>query len=69
MDFPPVSNLVNATFEQLNVSRTNTPEQPPQAPQPVATGQELDQSGGGLSVDAQAESSSNGVGTVLNASA
>ena len=68
MDYPPVSTLVSATFDQLG-SRTkiNVPT-PPASPQPVANGQAMED-GGGLGMNAPTTSGTNMVGTLLNAQA
>lgn len=67
MDFPPVRNLIVATFDQLSAHRKPIiDDTPPQAPQPVAAGQGMEK-GGGLGLNAPTTESTNRVGTVLNA--
>ena len=69
MDFPPISNLITATFDQLDLNGNKGKNAaPPQSPQPVANGQGL-QNGSGLGLNSSSSSGTNRVGTLFSARA
>jgi len=43
MDFPPLSNLISATFQELNLRETSEPQRPADAPQAVAAGERTEE--------------------------
>lgn len=67
MEFPPVSNLISATFDGLlnNKELTSTLKVPAQAPQPVANAEGMGSSDP-LGSGSSASSGTNRVGTVLD---
>lgn len=67
MDFPPISNLISATFDELNFKEPpNAPAVPPQAPQAVANAISIGGEPQKLGVNSAASSPTNRVGTVID---
>lgn len=67
MEFPPVSNLISATFDGLlnNKELSSTLKVPARAPQPVANAQGSGESDP-LGVGSSATSGTNRVGTIID---
>lgn len=72
MDFPPVQNMVSATFNQLFENK-EYPLNGPQAPQPASdssgTGSNSSEGSGPQAAVTTANSNPSNIGTVLNAEA
>lgn len=70
MDFPPVTTLVNATFDHLNHREANHGVGlPVKAPQPVVSGQGLDGAGAGSNLDGSTDGDMSSAGSLLNVKA
>lgn len=67
MEFPPISSLISATFDELNPKEApNAPAVAPAAPQPVANAEGIGGEQPKLGVNSGATSPTNRVGTVLD---
>lgn len=67
MDFPPVINLISATFNELNYKEPAKASQaPPQAVQPVANAVSIGGENEKLGANSAAVSGTNRVGTVID---
>lgn len=67
MDFPPIKQLISATFDGLNQKEPLTTQKtPPRAPQPVANAAGMGEDQERLGLNSAAQSGTNRVGTLID---